>query len=79
MKYVSRILKEIYCFYYDGFRNMSWWGKKIWLIIIIKVIIIFFVLRVFFFPDFLKKNFDDDNQRSDFVLDQITTLSDIND
>ncbi|MBG0858060.1 MAG: DUF4492 domain-containing protein [Bacteroidales bacterium] len=59
-------------FYYDGFRNMSSWGKKVWIIIIIKLFIIFAVLRIFFFPDFLRKNYSDDKQRSEYVLDQLT-------
>ncbi len=79
MKYISRISKDIYRFYYDGFRTMSWWGKRVWVIIIIKVIIIFAILRLFLFPDFLRKNFNDNKQRSDYVLDQITSLTDTND
>jgi hypothetical protein len=59
-------------FYYDGFVNMSSWGKKVWIIIIIKLFIIFAVLRIFFFPDFLRKNYSDDKQRSEYVLDQLT-------
>lgn len=72
---IFRKIMSIYRFYYDGFRDMSWWGRRAWIIIIIKVIIIFAVLRIFFFPDFLKKNFDDDTQRSEYVLDQITSLN----
>jgi len=74
-----RKITGIYRFYYDGFRGMSWWGRKVWFIIIIKVIIIFIVLRIFFFPDFLKKNFKDDARRSEYVLDQITSLNNIYD
>lgn len=72
---IFRKIRSIYRFYYDGFRDMSWWGRRAWIIIIIKIIIIFAVLRIFFFPDFLKKNFDDDTQRSEYVLDQITSLN----
>jgi hypothetical protein len=28
-------------------------------------------LRIFFFPDILKERFDNDRQRSEFVLDQL--------
>jgi hypothetical protein len=79
MEKIFRKIISIYRFYYDGFRNMSWWGRRVWLIIIIKVIIIFIVLRIFFFPDFLKKSFNDDTRRSEYVLDQITSLNDIYD
>lgn len=76
---IFRKIRSIYRFYYEGFRDMSWWGKRAWVIIIIKVIIIFAVLRIFFFPDFLRKNFDDDKQRSEYVLDQITSLNEMYD
>lgn len=51
---------------------MSWWGKRVWLIIIIKLGIIFLLLRLFFFPDFLKSNFRTDRERSDYVIEQLT-------
>jgi hypothetical protein len=66
------LLTRIVRFYYEGFINMSSWGRKVWLIILIKVFIIFLVLKLFFFPDILKKNFDNDAQRSEFVLDHLT-------
>jgi hypothetical protein len=66
-------------FYYDGFRNMSLWGRKVWFIIIIKLIIIFAVLKVFFFHDFLRKNYDNDKQRSEHILNQLTKSPDFND
>jgi hypothetical protein len=72
MKILPRPVSNVIRFYYDGFRNMSAWGKKVWIIIIIKLIIIFAILRLFFFNDFLQKNFDSDNQRSGYVLDQLT-------
>ncbi|HBE39603.1 MAG TPA: DUF4492 domain-containing protein [Bacteroidales bacterium] len=65
-------VKKIFRFYYDGFRNMSSWGKKVWIIILIKLFIIFAILKLFFFPDFLKRNFENETQRSEYVLDQIT-------
>ncbi|MCF8367217.1 MAG: DUF4492 domain-containing protein [Bacteroidales bacterium] len=69
------ILSKIFYFYYDGFRSMTW-GKNIWLIILIKLFIMFAVLKLFFFPDFLKTNFDTDEQRSDYVIEQLTNTSD---
>jgi hypothetical protein len=32
----------------------------------------FAVLKLFFFPDFLKTNFSTDEQRADYVMEQIT-------
>ncbi|MFV0365947.1 MAG: DUF4492 domain-containing protein [Mangrovibacterium sp.] len=65
-------LSKVWSLYADGFRNMSTWGKQVWLIIIIKLIIMFLVLKLFFFPNFLKTNFETNEQRADHVLQQIT-------
>jgi hypothetical protein len=64
---MSRLLR----FYYDGFRNMSWWGKRVWIIILIKLFVIFIILKIFFFQDFLQKKCDNDEQKSEYVLDQL--------
>jgi hypothetical protein len=69
---MASALRNLFLFYYEGFRTMSWWGKKVWLIIIIKLCIIFLLLRLFFFPDFLKSKFDTDRERSDYVIEQLT-------
>jgi hypothetical protein len=47
-------------------------GRTLWKVIIIKLIIMFGVLKLFFFPDFLKTNFSTDEQRADYVMEQIT-------
>jgi len=57
--------------YFHGFRNMTV-GKTLWKIIIIKLIIMFAVLKLFFFPNFLGTKFDSDEQKSDYVIEQIT-------
>ncbi len=72
MKAAGRTLHKIYRFYYDGFRTMSWWGKRVWIIILVKLFIMFLILRIFFFPDFLKVNFSTDGERGDYVLEQLT-------
>jgi len=69
---ISGTLKKVFCFYYEGFRSMTV-GKKLWTIIIIKLFIMFVVLKLFFFPDFLKTRFDNDAQRSDYVIEQLTS------
>ena len=71
MKRIVTSAERVVRFYYDGFRTMSWWGKRVWLIILIKLFIMFLVLKIFFFPDFLKKNYKTDEQRSEYVLDQL--------
>ncbi len=66
-----KILKDIYNFYLEGFKNMTL-GKNLWLIIIIKLFIMFAILKLFFFPDFLKTKFKTDEERSDYVIEQLT-------
>lgn len=67
---MSQPLSTIYTFYRDGFRSMTV-GRILWKIIFIKLFIMFVVLKLFFFPNFLKTNFQTDAQRADHVLDQI--------
>jgi hypothetical protein len=75
MNNILSVLYRIFSFYYDGFRNLSTWGKKVWIIIIIKVFIMFAILKIFFFQDFLKGKFDNDKQRSEYVMDQLINSS----
>jgi hypothetical protein len=62
---------RIYRFYRDGFAAMTL-GRTLWKIILIKLLVMFGVLKLFFFPDFLQTNFASDEQRADYVLEQIT-------
>ncbi|MEI7828640.1 MAG: DUF4492 domain-containing protein [Prolixibacteraceae bacterium] len=71
LRLVDTMLRNIYHFYYMGFKGMTL-GRRLWVIIIIKLTIIFFVLRLFFFPNFLKSNFTTDEQRSNHVIEQLT-------
>lgn len=72
MRSPGETIRRIFRFYYDGFRTMSWWGKRVWVIILVKLFIMFLILRIFFFPDFLKVNFRNDRERGDYVLEQLT-------
>jgi len=63
-------VKRIINFYTEGFRNMTV-GKKLWLIIFIKLFIMFAILKLFFFPNFLQTNFSTDQERSDYVIEQL--------
>jgi len=65
------MIKQITCFYIDGFRSMRI-GKKLWLIIFIKLFIMFGILKIFFFPNYLEENFTSDKARAEHVLDNLT-------
>jgi len=64
-------MKQILKFYIDGFKGMTL-GRTLWAIILIKLFILFFVLKLFFFPDYLKKNFSNDQERSSHVIENLT-------
>jgi hypothetical protein len=64
-------LKQIYTFYINGFKKMKL-GKKLWKIIFIKLFIMFAILKFFFFPNFLNTNFETSEEKSNFILEQIT-------
>ncbi|WP_092348583.1 DUF4492 domain-containing protein [Desulfuromusa kysingii] len=65
------MIKNVFNFYYDGFRSMVV-GRTLWKIILIKLFIMFAILKLFFFPDFLATNFDTDAERADHVLNNLT-------
>ncbi|WP_461631978.1 DUF4492 domain-containing protein [Labilibaculum euxinus] len=67
-----KLPKTIWTFYYEGFRNQSKWSRQLWLIILIKLFVMFFILKLLFFPNFLKTKYDSDQERSDYVIDQLT-------
>lgn len=66
------LLFRIWRFYIDGFKDLSNWGRSVWIIILIKLFILFVVIRLFFMPDVLKKNFETDEQRSHHILENLT-------
>lgn len=66
------LAKRVFGFYRDGFRRMTV-GRTLWKIIIIKLIVMFGVLKLFFFPNYLKTNFETDELRADYVLEQLTS------
>ncbi len=65
------IFNRIFHLYYDGFKSMTI-GRTLWAIILIKLFIMFAVLKIFFFPNFLKTNFNNDKDRGDYVIEQLT-------
>jgi hypothetical protein len=47
-------------------------GRTLWAVIAVKFVVLFGILKIFFFPDFLATRFDNDAERSEYVLEQIT-------
>lgn len=70
-----KLIRQIYRFYFEGFRNLPVWGKQVWLVIIIKLFVLFVILKLLFFPDFLKTHFKNDAERSNHVLENLTTIN----
>jgi len=68
------MIKKIINFYYEGFVNMSKTGKTLWAIIFIKLFIMFAILKMFFFPNVLKTQFKTDEERSNHVIENLTTI-----
>lgn len=67
----GNMLVRIFRFYYEGFRNMTV-GKRLWVIILIKLFVFFAIMKIFFFPDFLESRFSTEEERSDYVIEQLT-------
>ena len=67
----GNIFRQIFLFYYEGFKNMTV-GKRLWVIIIIKLFIMFVILKIFFFKNFLNERFETEEEKSEYVLEQLT-------
>jgi len=65
------IFRKVFNFYYAGFRSMTV-GKNLWVIILIKLFVLFAILRLFFFHDFLGSKFTSENDKSNYVIEQLT-------
>ena len=48
MERIRTYIADVWRFYCDGFRQMTW-GRTLWVIILLKLFVMFVVLRVFFF------------------------------
>jgi len=63
------LFKNIYMFYYEGFKNLTSTSKKLWILIFVKSTLILTVLFLFF-PDVLSQ-YSSDEERSDVVADSL--------
>lgn len=69
------LLRKIYLFYKEGFTTMPPWAKQAWVVILVKLFIMFVILKIFFFPNFLKSNYNTDAERSNHVLENLTNIN----
>ncbi|MGI6478503.1 MAG: DUF4492 domain-containing protein [Salinivirgaceae bacterium] len=69
---IKSFFSKAWLLYFDGFKNMGKLGKRLWLLITIKLIIMFLILKLIFFPNYLKNNFDNDEERSKHVIENLT-------
>ncbi|MFG6390979.1 MAG: DUF4492 domain-containing protein [Candidatus Amulumruptor sp.] len=60
------LITRIWRFYRDGFREMTT-GKSLWALIIVKLVLIFVIMKLLFFPNLLKRDYNDDDSRADAV------------
>lgn len=70
------VFVRIFRFYYDGFRRMNRTWRVVWIIILIKLFIMFAILKVFFFPNRLATQCDTNEQRSEYVIEELTRGND---
>jgi uncharacterized membrane protein len=68
------MVRKIFNFYKEGFLSMKL-GKKLWIIIGIKLVFMFLILKIFFFQDFLSSKFDTDEEKGDYVIEQLTNIN----
>jgi len=66
------MIKKIAKFYIDGFKSLEKLGIKLWVVILIKLFIIFVILKIFFFQDFLDNKFDTDEEKYDYIIEELT-------
>lgn len=62
----GNVFSRVYRFYINGFKHMTW-GRTMWAIIGIKLFIMFAILKAFLFPNFLKKQGDTVDERTEYV------------
>ena len=62
---------DFFTMYIDGFKNLTW-GKPLWILILVKLFIMFAILKVLFFPNFLNSRFDTKEEKSEYVIKELT-------
>jgi len=63
------VLQKIFSFYYDGLKNMTWLGKKLWGFVLFKALVLVIFVYLLF-PNALK-NFTTDEEKAEHVSNNI--------
>lgn len=66
----STFTRRVWDLYYDGFRSMTI-GKTLWMIILVKLFIFFVIMKMLFFPNILKRDYDNDEERAEHVRSEL--------
>ncbi|MDR1544282.1 MAG: DUF4492 domain-containing protein [Prevotellaceae bacterium] len=64
-------IADFFRMYVEGFKKMTKLGKMLWALILIKLFIMFAILKVFLFPNFLNSKFDNEQDKADYVAEQL--------
>ena len=64
-------LRRVADLYAGGFREMTV-GRTLWAVLLIKLAIMFLVFKLFFFPDWLARDYDTDDERARAVRTALT-------
>lgn len=65
---------ELLKLYKHVFSIMSKESKSLWIIAVVKLFIMFGILKMFFFKDFLKTNFESNEQRIEYLQNTLTKI-----
>lgn len=68
---LPRPVGKVLRFYVEGFSEMTV-GRKLWAVILVKLFIMFFIFKLFLFPDVLKRDYDNDQDRAQAVRTTLT-------
>jgi len=66
------LVKRIWLFYYEGFKNMTL-GKTLWIIILIKLFIMFLILKPLFFKNELR-TYSSEEEKAEHVINNLIEI-----
>lgn len=67
------MLKRLWSIYYEGFRHMPRWGRMLIIIVLAKLLIMFIVFKLLLMPNYLNTQYTTEQEKSNHVLEILTT------